>query len=196
VIWPFVFGRQRFTGGLKARLTDWSPRVNEQYPTGHCEFGHHAARRGEGEFAEDANSATAQRAIETYAARSRCLTGSTRHYQHTKDACIPRRSTRVGMRLRPAEQRAMRALYPPVVVHYRGPCSTAATLAARGLLNQAIDRFTSSTLVFNFFARAHSREPVGAGAMRARTGQVDARNTTPGDHDFKRIMRDGPENRQ
>ena len=117
-------------------------------------------------------------------------------YQHKKDACIAQIDAGGNCDYDQPEQLALRALYPLSWLHYRGALLYSGDPSlARRLLNQAIDGFTSSTLVI-FSPELIRENLLGRALCERELGKYDRQEYNHAITDFKRIMRDGPETRQ
>ena len=185
-------------GGLNSRLNALESRVNEALSDPAAASSVITQLdEAEGEFEEAANSRNGRGdLIETYLQLESMLNRIYQAYQHKKDACIAQIDAGGNCDYDQPEQLALRALYPLSWLHYRGALlySGDPTLARR-LLNQAIDGFTSSTLVI--FSPELIRENLLGKALAERElGKYDRQEYNHAIADFKRIMRDGPETRQ
>ncbi len=185
-------------GGLNARLNALEPRVNEAL--------NNPAAAGsvvseldsaEGEFEELANGrASRAELIETYLQLESMLNRIYQAYQHKKDACIAQIDAGGNCDYDQPEQIALRALYPLSWLHYRGALLYSGDPGlARRLLNQAIDGFTSSTLVI-FSPELIRENLLGRALCERELGKYDHQEYNHAIADFKRILRDGPETRQ
>ena len=170
-------------GGLNSRLNALESRVNEALSDPAAASSVITQLdEAEGEFEEAANSRNGRGdLIETYLQLESMLNRIYQAYQHKKDACIAQIDAGGNCDYDQPEQLALRALYPLSWLHYRGALlySGDPTLARR-LLNQAIDGFTSSTLVI-FSPELIRENLLGKRARRARTGQVRPSGIQPRD---------------
>ena len=151
----------------------------------------------EGEFEEAANGrASRGELMETYIQLESMLNRIYQAYQHKKDACIAQIDAGGNCDYDQPEQLALSALYPLSWLHYRGALLYSGDPSiARRLLNQAIDGFTSSTLVI-FSPELIRENLLGRALCERELGKYDRQEYNHAITDFKRIMRDGPETRQ
>lgn len=185
-------------GGLNARLNALEPRVNEAVSNPAAASSVISELdTAEGEFEEAANGRVSRGALlETYVQLESMLNRIYQTYQHRKDACIAQIDAGGNCDYDQPEQLALRALYPLSWLHYRGALLYSGDPAlARRLLNQAIDGFTSSTLVI-FSPELIRENLLGRALCERELGKYDHQEYNHAIADFKRIMRDGPETRQ
>ena len=185
-------------GGLNSRLNELESRVNEAVSdpaTASSVISELDA--AEGEFEEAANGRAGRgQLIETYGQLESMLNRIYQAYQHKKDACIAQIDAGGNCDYDQPEQLALRALYPLSWLHYRGALlySDDPSLARR-LLNQAIDGFTSSTLVI-FSPELIRENLLGRALCERELGRYNRQEYNHAIADFKRIMHDGPGTRQ
>ncbi len=186
-------------GGLNARLSALEPRINEA--TSDPSAASPVISQldtAEGEFEEAANGGHISRGalIETYLQLESMLNRIYQAYQHKKDACIAQIDAGGNCDYDQPEQLALRALYPLSWLHYRGALLYNDDPAlARRLLNQAIDGFTSSTLVI-FSPELIRENLLGRALCERELGKYDHQEYNHAITDFKRIMHDGAGTRQ
>jgi hypothetical protein len=195
-IWPS--DAHASLAGLNSRLNALEPRVNEA-------LSNPAAARSvvseldtaEGEFEEIANGRESRsQLIETYLQLESMLNRIYQAYQHKKDQCIAQIDAGGNCDYDEPEQIALRALYPLSWLHYRGALLYSNDPAlARRLLNQAIDGFTSSTLVI-FSPELIRENLLGRALCERELGKYDRQEYNHAIADFKRILRDGSGTRQ
>ena len=151
----------------------------------------------EGEFEEAANGRVSRgELMDSYVQLESMLNRIYQNYQHKKDACIAQIDAGGNCDYDQPEQLALRALYPLSWLHYRGALLYRDDPAmARRLLNQAIDGFTSSTLVI-FSPELIRENLLGRALCERELGKYDHQEYNHAIADFKRILHDGPETRQ
>ncbi len=152
----------------------------------------------EGEFEEIANSGHVSRSelIGTYLQLESMLNRIYATYQHKKDACIAQIDAGGDCDYNEPEQLGLRAAYPLSWLHYRGALLYSSDPPmARRLLNEAIDGFTSSTLVI-FSPELVRENLLGRALCERELGKYDHQEYNHAIIDFRRILRDGPETRQ
>lgn len=187
-------------GGLNSRLSALEPQVDEALSNPSAAASViQQLDAAEGQFEEVANGGRVSRGelISTYLRLESMLDRIYRAYQRKKDACIAQIDAGgANCDYDQPEQLALRAVYPLSWLHYRGALLYSDDPAqARRLLNQAIDGFTSSTLVI--FAPELVRENLlGRALCERELGKYDRQEYSHAITDFKRIMKDGPETRQ
>jgi len=184
--------------GLNSRLNALEPRVNEA-------LSNPAAASSvvseldtaEGEFEELANGRESRsQLIESYLQLESMLNRIYQAYQRKKDQCIAQIDAGGNCDYDQPEQIALRALYPLSWLHYRGALLYSNDPAlARRLLNQAIDGFTSSTLVI-FSPELIRENLLGRALCERELGKYDHQEYNHAIADFKRILRDGAGTRQ
>jgi hypothetical protein len=185
-------------GGLSARLNALEPRVTEAVSNPAAASSVISELdTAEGEFEEAANGRVSRSALlEAYVQLESMLNRIYQTYQHKKDACIAQIDAGGNCDYDQPEQLALRALYPLSWLHYRGALLYSDDPAlARRLLNQAIDGFTSSTLVI-FSPELIRENLLGRALCERELGKYDHQEYNHAIADFKRIMRDGPGTRQ
>lgn len=186
-------------GGLNARLNALEPQIEEAISSPSAASSVISQLDiAEGEFEEAANGRHAGRGelIETYLQLESMLNRVYQAYQHKKDACIAQIDAGGNCDYDQPEQLALRALYPLSWLRYRGALLYNDDPAlARRLLNQAIDGFTSSTLVI-FSPELIRENLLGRALCERELGKYDHQEYNHAITDFKRIMRDGAETRQ
>lgn len=152
----------------------------------------------EAEFERIANSGRVRRSelIHLYLRLEPMLNRVYRAYQDKKDACIKKIDAGGNCDYDQPEQLALRAVYPLSWLHYRGALlfSNDPSLE-RHLLNQAIDGFTSSTLVL-FSPELIRENLLGRALCERELGKFDHRAYRHAIADFKRVLKDGPGTRQ
>ncbi|HVB82725.1 MAG TPA: hypothetical protein VNE82_22585 [Candidatus Binataceae bacterium] len=185
-------------GGLNARLNALEPRVNQAVSDPAVASSVISELdTAEGEFEEAASGRVGRGdLIETYTQLESMLSRIYQTYQHKKDACIAQIDEGGNCDYDQPEQLALRALYPLSWLHYRGALLYKDDPAlARRLLNQAIDGFTSSTLVI-FSPELIRENLLGRALCERELGKYDRQEYKQAITDFKRIMQDGPGTRQ
>jgi hypothetical protein len=185
-------------GGLNSRLNALESRVNEAVSDpATASSVITQLDEAEGEFEEEANARNSRGAlIETYGQLESMLNRIYQAYQHKKDACIAQIDAGGNCDYDQPEQLALRALYPLSWLHYRGALLYSDDPAlARRLLNQAIDGFTSSTLVI-FSPELIRENLLGRALCERELGKYDHQEYNHAIADFKRILHDGAETRQ
>ncbi|HEY2524271.1 MAG TPA: hypothetical protein VGI29_04375 [Candidatus Binataceae bacterium] len=184
--------------GLNSRLNALEPRVSEalENPSAASSV-ISELDTAEGEFEEAANGRVSRgELMDTYIQLESMLNRIYQNYQHKKDACIAQIDAGGNCDYDQPEQLALRALYPLSWLHYRGALLYSGDPAmARRLLNQAIDGFTSSTLVI-FSPELIRENLLGRALCERELGKYDHQEYNHAITDFKRILRDGPETRQ
>ena len=184
--------------GLNARLNALESRVNEAVSDPAAASSVISELdTAEGEFEEAANGRSGRgELIETYLQLESMLNRIYQAYQHKKDACIAQIDAGGNCDYDQPEQLALRALYPLSWLHYRGALLYSNDPAlARRLLNQAIDGFTSSTLVI-FSPELIRENLLGRALCERELGKYDHQEYNHAIADFKRILHDGAETRQ
>jgi hypothetical protein len=184
--------------GLNARLNALESRVNEAVSDPAAASSVISELdTAEGEFEEIANGRNGRsELIETYLQLESMLNRIYQAYQHKKDACIAQIDAGGNCDYDQPEQLALRALYPLSWLHYRGALLYSNDPAlARRLLNQAIDGFTSSTLVI-FSPELIRENLLGRALCERELGKYDHQEYNHAIADFKRILHDGAETRQ
>jgi hypothetical protein len=185
-------------GGLNSRLNALESRVNEAVSDPAVASSVISELdEAEGEFEEAANGRNSRgELIETYGQLESMLNRIYQAYQRKKDECIAQIDAGGNCDYDQPEQLALRALYPLSWLHYRGALLYSDDPGlARRLLNQAIDGFTSSTLVI-FSPELIRENLLGRALCERELGKYDRQEYNHAITDFKRIMRDGPETRQ
>ncbi|MGZ3619232.1 MAG: hypothetical protein ACXVAA_01885, partial [Candidatus Binataceae bacterium] len=185
-------------GGLNSRLNALESRVNEAVSNlAAASSVISELDTAEGEFEEAANGrASRGELLETYIQLESMLNRIYQAYQHKKDACIAQIDAGGNCDYDQPEKLALRALYPLSWLHYRGALLYSGDPSiARRLLNQAIDGFTSSTLVI-FSPELIRENLLGRALCERELGKYDHQEYNHAIADFKRIMRDGPGTRQ
>src|SRR5512146_1385176 len=185
-------------GGLNARLNALEPRVNEAVSNPAAASSVISELdTAEGEFEEAASGRVNRGALlEAYVQLESMLNRIYQTYQHKKDACIAQIDAGGNCDYDQPEQLALRALYPLSWLHYRGALLYSDDPAlARRLLNQAIDGFTSSTLVI-FSPELIRENLLGRALCERELGKYDHQEYNHAIADFKRIIHDGPGTRQ
>src|ERR1700687_5073048 len=185
-------------GGLNSRLNGLESRVNEALSDpATASSVITQLDEAEGEFEEAANSRNSRsELIETYLQLESMLNRLYQAYQHKKDACIAQIDAGGNCDYDQPEQLALRALYPLSWLHYRGALLYSNDPAlARRLLNQAIDGFTSSTLVI-FSPELIRENLLGRALCERELGKYDHQEYNHAIADFNRILHDGAETRQ
>ena len=184
--------------GLNSRLNALEPRVSEalENPSAASSL-ISELDTAEGEFEEAANGRVSRgELMDTYVQLESMLNRIYQTYQHKKDACIAQIDAGGNCDYDQPEQLALRALYPLSWLHYRGALLYSGDPAmARRLLNQAIDGFTSSTLVI-FSPELIRENLLGRALCERELGKYDHQEYNHAIADFKRILHDGPETRQ
>jgi TolA-binding protein len=184
--------------GLNSRLNALEGRVGEalENPSAASSLSSELDT-AEGEFEEAANGRVSRgELMDTYVRLESMLNRIYQNYQHKKDACIAQIDAGGNCDYDQPEQLALRALYPLSWLHYRGALLYSDDPAmARRLLNQAIDGFTSSTLVI-FSPELIRENLLGRALCERELGKYDHQEYNHAIADFKRIMHDGPETRQ
>src|ERR1700682_136114 len=184
--------------GLNSRLNALESRVNEAVSDPAAASSVISELdTAEGEFEEAANGRSGRgELIETYLQLESMLNRIYQAYQHKKDACIAQIDAGGNCDYDQPEQLALRALYPLSWLHYRGALlySNDPAVAAR-LLHQAIDGFTSSTLVI-FSPELIRENLLGRALCERELGKYDHQEYNHAIADFKRILHDGAETRQ
>lgn len=185
--------------GLNSRLSALEPQVDEALAN--PSVASDVIRQldtAEGEFEQVANSGRASRGelLDTYMRLESMLNRLYTAYQRKKDACIAQIDAGGNCDYDQPEQLALRAVYPLSWLHYRGALLYANDPAlARRLLNQAIDGFTSATLVI-FSPELVRENLLGRALCERELGKYDRQEYNHAITDFRRIMKDGPETRQ
>ena len=185
-------------GGLNARLNALEPRVSEAVSNPAAASSVISELdTAEGEFEEAANGRAGRgELLGTYIQLESMLNRIYQAYQHKKDACIAQIDAGGNCDYDQPEKLALSALYPLSWLHYRGALLYSGDPSiARRLLNQAIDGFTSSTLVI-FSPELIRENLLGRALCERELGKYDHQEYNHAIADFKRIMRDGPETRQ
>ncbi len=186
-------------GGLNSRLSALEPRVEEALSNPSVASDViQQLDTSEGEFEQIANSGRVSRGelLDTYMRLESMLNRLYTTYQHKKDACIAQIDAGGNCDYDQPEQLALRAVYPLSWLHYRGALLYANDPAlARRLLNQAIDGFTSSTLVI-FSPELIRENLLGRALCERELGKYDRQEYNHAIADFRRILKDGPETRQ
>jgi hypothetical protein len=154
--------------------------------------------RAESDFAQIAENGRVgqENLLDTYNRLESMLSRMYTTYQHQKDACINTIDNGGNCDYEQPEQLALRALYPLSWLRFEGAgLYGSQAYVARRLLNQAIDGFTSSTLVI--FSPELIRENLLGRAYAERDlGKFDHSEYAHAIADFKRVMKDGAGTRQ
>src|SRR5579864_5477822 len=186
-------------GGLNQRLDEIEPLVREGMTN--ADAASNAINQldeTEADFAKVAENGHVGQVelLGTYSRLESMLDRMYTTYQHQKDVCINTIDNGGNCDYDQPEQLALRALYPLSWLHYRGALLYSGDPSlARRLLNQAIDGFTSSTLVI-FSPELIRENLLGRALCERELGKYDRQEYNHAITDFKRIMRDGPETRQ
>src|SRR5216684_4003593 len=182
-------------GELDQRLNALAPRVDEATANSGAASGVVSQLdQAESDFARIAENSRVDRdaMLSAYTRLDRMLDRIYTAYQKRKDACIAQIDNGGTCDYEQPEQIALRALYPLSWLRFEG-----ATLYAgepsmtRRLLNEAIDGFTTSTLILvspelvreNLLGRAFSERELG---------KFDRSEYTKAISDFREIIKDGP----
>jgi len=186
-------------GALNSRLSALEPRVDEALANPSVASDViQQLDNAEGEFEQIANSGGASRGqlLDAYMRLESMLNRLYTTYQRKKDACVAQIDAGGHCDYDQPEQLALRAVYPLSWLHYRGALLYSNDPAlARRLLNQAIDGFTSATLVI-FSPELVRENLLGRALCERELGKYDRQEYNHAITDFKRILKDGPETRQ
>src|SRR5229473_1694445 len=186
-------------GELDQRLNALAPRVDEATAnSGAASDVVSQLDQAESDFARIAENSRVDRdaMLSAYTRLDRMLDRIYTAYQKRKDACIAQIDNGGTCDYEQPEQIALRALYPLSWLRFEGSTLYAGEPSmARRLLNEAIDGFTTSTLILvspelvreNLLGRAFSERELG---------KFDRSEYTKAISDFREIMKDGPDTGQ
>lgn len=186
-------------GELNARLSALEPQVEQAVSDPAAADGViEQLNQAEADFERLADSRRVGRGqlLDIYLRLEPMLSRIYRAYEQKKDACVSQIDAGGNCDYTQPEQLALRAVYPLSWLHYRGALLYSDDPGmARSLLHQAIDGFTSSTLVL--FSPELIRENLLGRALCERAlGKYDRHNYSFAIADFKRVMKDGAYTRQ
>lgn len=199
VAFAFTAAQASSLAALNSRLSALEPQVAEALTNPSAASALiQQLNEAEGQFEQidDSGRVSRSRLIGAYSRLESMLSRLYRTYHKKKDACIARIDAGGNCDYTQSEQLALRAVYPLSWLHYRGALLFRNDHAmARRLLNQAIDGFTSSTLVI-FSPELIRENLLGRALCERELGKYDRREYHHAIADFKRIMRDGRGTRQ